>query len=538
MEKMENERIHMFCSEYLEPLYYFCLKKTGDPGEAEELAADISLQVLLSLQKTAPDNLSAWIWRIARNRYSHWAAEAVARRNRTAPLTEELSDPLSLEETAEDALLAGDRLRLLRRELAFIAREYREILVAYYIDRQSVRQIAEALGQPKGTVTSRLFRSRNILKEGMSMAREFGARSYRPESVHFGASGNQPSGLPWRAVERQLPKNILLHADNNPCTLEELAIELGIALPYMEEEVGLLEEGELLKKTGGAGAARYVTNFFIADTDCQQAVYAAQKRDSALRARLAYELAEGALPGIRKLGVIPASMDDGGFLWVLLPRLMDTVLNSVGANGVWDMFKRRDGGTWGFMGCEEGAGIPENRGTGHDGVGSNIDRDTCCSYYSFNAVESLSGMRGGRMGANQAILLGDIFRNNRKYSSLTEPERGLFKGLEGRYVHTEGNRIVPDIAVFNTKTYDKMFALLKQQPGYCELRNLTGALFNEVRELLKTRSNPILHEYMDYYTSMMMCDIRGMLINEELAAGRLRVPEELETGRAGIYLRC
>ena len=67
-------------------------------------------------------------------------------------------------------------MAVLRRELAFLGRDYREVVVAYYIEDRSVGDIARALGQPEGTVKSRLFRSRNLLKEGMKMAREFGSK--------------------------------------------------------------------------------------------------------------------------------------------------------------------------------------------------------------------------------------------------------------------------------------------------------------------------------------------------------------------------
>ena len=69
-EKLAEE----FVEQYMEKLFYFCLKKTGDSHEAEDLTQDIALQVLTALQGgTAPRNFSAWVWKIARNRYSVWA---------------------------------------------------------------------------------------------------------------------------------------------------------------------------------------------------------------------------------------------------------------------------------------------------------------------------------------------------------------------------------------------------------------------------------------------------------------------------------
>ena len=69
-----------FCESYLEKLYYFCLKKTGDSYEAEDLSQDISLNILEAIEKgTVPMHFSAWVWQIARNRYSVWAAKKRAR---------------------------------------------------------------------------------------------------------------------------------------------------------------------------------------------------------------------------------------------------------------------------------------------------------------------------------------------------------------------------------------------------------------------------------------------------------------------------
>jgi hypothetical protein len=61
-----------FATEYTGRLFYFCLRKCGDVTQAQDLAQDISLNVLIALQKSTPENLSAYVWRIARNRYAKW----------------------------------------------------------------------------------------------------------------------------------------------------------------------------------------------------------------------------------------------------------------------------------------------------------------------------------------------------------------------------------------------------------------------------------------------------------------------------------
>ena len=101
-----------------------------------------------------------------------------------------------------DEVLHTEQMALLRRELAFIKSDYRNIVTAYYLENKSVREIASILSLPENTVKSKLFRAREILKEGMNMAREFGKRSYNPENIRFMASGDQTGGLPYKAVNR------------------------------------------------------------------------------------------------------------------------------------------------------------------------------------------------------------------------------------------------------------------------------------------------------------------------------------------------
>ena len=256
--ELRERMIQEFAENYMEKLFYFCLKKTGNQLEAEDLTQEIALQIISSLNKgTIPTSFSAWVWQIARNCYAGWANEK--HRRQEALSGSDIGD-YEIEDTSEnilDEMIHAEQMSLLRRELAFIKSDYRNIVVAYYIENKSIRQIASALSLPENTVKSRLFRAREILKEGMNMAREFGKRSYKPEEITFAASGPQPSGLPWKAVQRSIQKNILLQASNNPSTIEELSIELGIALPYMEEEVEVLHRATLLEKKKD----KYITNF-------------------------------------------------------------------------------------------------------------------------------------------------------------------------------------------------------------------------------------------------------------------------------------
>ena len=270
MNKMRDRLINEFTENYMEKLFYFCLKKTGRYEEAEDLTQDIALQIIIALNKnTIPTSFSAWVWQIARNRYSVWAKE---KHSRNESVTGSDIGDYQIEDESEnilDEMIHTEQMALLRRELAFIKSDYRNIVVAYYIENKSVRDIASSLSISISVVQQRLHRARIILKEGMDMARKFGKLSYNPEEIDFICNGLfGTDGEPWNYISRMLCKNILLAAYRTPSTAEELAMEVGVALPYMEEELRGLVDATLMKKNGN----KYETNFFIVSAEAQEKI--------------------------------------------------------------------------------------------------------------------------------------------------------------------------------------------------------------------------------------------------------------------------
>ena len=274
---MTEKLIAEFTGNYMEKLFYFCLKKTGNRIEAENLTQDIALNILSALNKgTIPTSFSAWVWRIARNRYSVWADDK--HRSAESITGDDIGD-YELEDESEntlDKMIRSEQLALLRRELAFIESEYRRIVVAYYIENNSVRDIAALLSLSEAAVKQRLYRARNILKEGMNMAREFGVRSYKPEDIYyslwFSCPGEREKYPSNDIIKHTLYANIFLEAYGNPSTAEELSLELGVALPYMEDELEYLtRETFLIKKDG-----KYQTAFPIISSSVQEQIHIAK----------------------------------------------------------------------------------------------------------------------------------------------------------------------------------------------------------------------------------------------------------------------
>ncbi len=530
MEQAQKQAyLDILTKEYMQKLFYFCLKKTGNRNEAENLASDIILNILTSLDRgNIPVNFSAWVWQIARNRYSVWAAKKHLKTEWEQ--FEDVSEyDVADEETAEGKLIQQETISLLRRELAYISSEYRGLLVSYYIENKRLKDIALSLDLPVGTVKSNLFRARKILKEGMNMAREYGIRSYKPDEVHFIASGKQETTRPWAVVQRKLPKNILLEADNNPSTLEELAVELGTAMPYLEEEVEILRDATLLKKIGD----KYITNFFIASKECQLDIYNAQRKDAKKRSGLLEKIIADSLEDIRALGIAGPTVSDNNLKWWLSIHAVDSIVVTLSEYDDVYPEKRENGETWGFMGMEM-AVLPENLVVGHNG---------CCGkdveLWAYKVGDyGLWHVVGEMFDSLHAVFLADALTNKRKVADFTSAEKAIWDGcINNIHAHEDENgEVTADIPVATKEQLKKINAILLSHPLAEELKSLFARAFDETKEIIKKNISSQLFHLLGYCASMFILNTRMMMVHDLVETGMLTVPEDPENSKIGLFL--
>jgi hypothetical protein len=410
-------------------------------------------------------------------------------------------------------------MAVLRRELAFLGRDYREIVVAYYIEDRSVGDIARALGQPEGTVKSRLFRSRNLLKEGMNMAREFGPKSYKPEEVRFVSSGCQTSGLPFSAVQRMLPKNILLEASNNPSTIEELSVAVGVAMPYMEEEISVLVDAGLLKAVGN----RYVTNFFIESRDLQVAIRNELIRMTHDWADRFDTVMEKSIPIYRTGCSVPAGMTDGDMKWHLALELLDQLVRGCkGYTHEFPVAHKHPDDSWGFIGYE-GEGIEEEWFVGQ--TGSMMENDT--QFWSYQIGKWDMWNRAATWNSPAIKLIGELISEGRSVNTLTPTEQEIF---DRRNPYTfsigEDGRVIPNIITFRGNEKEAIRREIAALPTYASLQEAMQTVFDRVVALLRREGHAVLEDQLPYCASSTMWKIRGILLDSMVDKGILTIPAE------------
>lgn len=491
------KNIDIFASEYLGKVFYFCLKKTGNEQEAAELSGEISLEVVQSLARgKKPEKLEAWVWAVARNRWAKWAAK----RYYHAPDQVDIQDyeeALPSEGSIEDDLIHSEELARVRRGLAFIRSDYRHILVAHYFEEKSVSEISRQFGIPLGTVKTKLRSSRKILKEGMDMAKQFGTRSFQPETIRFVSSGSQPSGLPFSAVQRKLPVNILCETNNNASTIEELSMELGIAMPYMEEEVELLVDGELLRKLDNG---RYITNFFISPKECQNEINELSCQFAERNYKVIWDMAGKLLEKGKELGIFGGAFSDADAQAYFAFEIEQKAELEELPPGIYGKFQRRDGGDWGFIGMEAGAfsRIPLKF--------FNNSLSEWVNEVKWNGYQSNYGNRPYKYDtpAQDYLYLLKAIAEGRDISDLSATEEQCLRCLlkEGFCAEDKDGRIQVAALSVSNGDFGKIMEYLTALPKYIGLREEMHAYYDEIKKVIERYSTPLLKEDFDYYVGM------------------------------------
>lgn len=140
------------------PLWQYVRRMSGDDETAAETVQDVWLRVLRALPALRdPTRLRAWLFGIARRTMMDRLREHYA-----APIDGDIE--IETLPAHDDTLDAAESSEAVQHALAQLPVASREILVLFYLHELSLGQIAEILSVPTGTVKSRLFNARVLVR--------------------------------------------------------------------------------------------------------------------------------------------------------------------------------------------------------------------------------------------------------------------------------------------------------------------------------------------------------------------------------------
>jgi RNA polymerase sigma factor (sigma-70 family) len=170
----EHEAFGHLVERYQDVVCAVSYSSTGDRGLSEDVAQETFIAAWRQLDRLRDVvRLGPWLCGIARN----LGRKAHKRRRREEILDDKYLAPGG---NPFDAAVRGDVERVVRDALARVPETYREVLVLYYCENQSTRDVAAALGMSEAAVMQRLSRGRRYLSDSLSEIVEGTLRSQRP----------------------------------------------------------------------------------------------------------------------------------------------------------------------------------------------------------------------------------------------------------------------------------------------------------------------------------------------------------------------
>ncbi|HYY38750.1 MAG TPA: sigma-70 family RNA polymerase sigma factor [Xanthobacteraceae bacterium] len=143
-------------------VFRFVVRLVRDESTAEDLISEVFLDVWRQAGRfEGRSAVSTWLLAIAR-----FKALSALRRRPDEELDEETAG--AIEDPSDDpatALEKQDKSVMLRKCLAGLSAEHREIIDLVYYHEKSVEEVAEIVGIPQNTVKTRMFYARKRLAE-------------------------------------------------------------------------------------------------------------------------------------------------------------------------------------------------------------------------------------------------------------------------------------------------------------------------------------------------------------------------------------
>jgi len=139
---------------------------TGNLGQSEDLAQETFITAWIHLRQLRErDKLRTWLCGIARNRINNFLRREGREPVRRAEPLEGVADKHAAEPLPVDYAISKEEAEILWRSLERIPEIYREPLILFYREHQSIENVAANLDLTEDNVKQRLSRGRKLLQE-------------------------------------------------------------------------------------------------------------------------------------------------------------------------------------------------------------------------------------------------------------------------------------------------------------------------------------------------------------------------------------
>lgn len=528
---MNKQDADKMIGEYVHELYGFALNKTGNPDEAEELSARIIAEVYEVLVKRENiANVNGYIYKIAHNVWARYIdAKSKSRCFERWIGTDGTNnfEYIPSERDFAEEFQRSEQYGLLRREIAYLSKIQRDIVIRHYYRHEKVKDIAAAMGLPDGTVKWHLSCTRKELIINMDKIRTIGNLGVQPirfsSMGHWGHPGARGDTAAFLA--KTITQNIAYAAYYKPSTIKEIAEEIGVNPIFVEDEVATLEEYGYMDKLADG---KYRTNIriFIPSDEANSIYREIDKKYTELFAE------KFVIPYLESVKEVPDFLtvpdNDLNLLkWSMIPPLMDKLATADISDQKYSV-KRKDGGDFVANAVLD---VPVKKDSSED-IYWSCGSMWCSSDKSFLQNETLvwkswrldvywGSREGWRENRNEDYEKLYYFLKN----ELAENEVNLYayKRLidRGYLVKTESGY---KVNIILSQSMHKWFEFFPE--ASVEVMELSKEYAGRAAEVDILNQPEHMHDLIRYYAQVAACTLHTHIMEYLLNKGVLKLPAE------------
>ncbi len=175
---MRQEELEQYIQDYGKDLFSFCCSVTRSRDEAEELYQDTFLKLYEIGEKLVIEtNPKSYLMGISVNIYRNYKRK-LSVRHRIVGVTKSVEEmdvePVSEARLPEEEVIAQEECEFIRSAVGQLPDKYRLPILLFYMEELPLSEIAAVLRLPEGTVKSRLYRAKKILKQKLEEREGYG----------------------------------------------------------------------------------------------------------------------------------------------------------------------------------------------------------------------------------------------------------------------------------------------------------------------------------------------------------------------------
>lgn len=165
-------------------IYVFTLKRCVSTQDAEDLTQEIYLKVFRSITlRDDTENISKFVWTVAHNALANYYRGKQSRG--IGMCIDDFAELLPSDDDVPEHIITDETESRLHREIAYLSKLQRKIVIAYYYENKKQDEITMEFGIPLDTVKWHLFEAKKDLKRGMDTMRNASELKFNPIKFTF-----------------------------------------------------------------------------------------------------------------------------------------------------------------------------------------------------------------------------------------------------------------------------------------------------------------------------------------------------------------